>query len=220
MQQPVKRVQIVIAGLADMAQRGFQLRGAVQHNPLAERGSRHRDTSVHSVNSVPSAGICQPARSAILRSAEPCSSAGLELLICRNTFLSISSPARAAIAPLSPDIAFCPCPSPVLLPRPATINSSSRHTVPSKNTSGAPASRDLSASETPAQAARKYKNLPVALSRMRSPSVSPTSLSPAGCALPSRYHALLPATANGKISMPEGEPSGSVGSSVSSSSIG
>jgi hypothetical protein len=37
----------------------------------------------------------------------------------------------------------------------AVINSSSRHTVPSKKINGAPASRDLRSSVTSAQAARK-----------------------------------------------------------------
>src|SRR5207253_1953146 len=43
--------------------------------------------------------ICQPARSTISRSGESCSSAGLELLICRNIFRPMSSPARLWIAP-------------------------------------------------------------------------------------------------------------------------
>ena len=45
-------------------------------------------------------------------------------------------------------------------------------------------------------------------------------MSPPGWALPSRYQALLPGTANGKISMPEGAPSGSAGSNAWSTSIG
>src|ERR1700722_20206573 len=162
MQQPVKRMQVVIAGRADVAERRFQLAGTVQRDALAERKGRHpvqgrcvQGLGIQSVISVPSAGICQPARSAILRSAESRSSAGLELLICRNIFRPISRPARLPIAPRSPDIAICPMSCPVLVPRPASISSSSRHTVPSKKIKGAPASRDLRSSVTPAQAARK-----------------------------------------------------------------
>src|SRR6266481_1091854 len=164
-QQAMKRMQAVIARGADLAQRGFQLAGIVERDGFADRIGRHGLTSsltsslvgygVQSTISVPSAAICQPARSAILRSDEPRSSAGLELLICKNTFRPISRPSSAAIAPRSPDIAICPMACPVLLPRPAAISSSSRHTVPSKNTSGAPASRVLSSSVTPAQAATK-----------------------------------------------------------------
>src|SRR5207302_2878228 len=151
-QQPVKRMQVVIARRADLSERGFQFLRAFQRRAGTEREGAH---DVHSVISVPSAGICQPARSAILRSGEPRNSAGLELLICRNIFWPISRPARLSIAPLSPDIAICPMPLPVLLPRPAATNSSSRHTVPSKKIKGAPASRDLRSSVTSAQAARK-----------------------------------------------------------------
>ena len=54
-----------------------------------------------------------------------------------------------------PDIEMWPMPLPVLVPRPATTSSSSRQTVPSKNSSGAPARRDFSSSVTSAQAAMK-----------------------------------------------------------------
>src|SRR5882762_3880348 len=156
-QQPVERMQIVIARGADMAERSFQFLGAVQGRAATARDGGHFVpwSDVHSVISVPSAGICQPACSAIVRSAESRSSAGLELLICRKIFLPISRPARLSIAPAPPDIAICPMPCPVLLPRPAAISSSSRHTVPSKKINGAPATRDLRSSVTLAQAARK-----------------------------------------------------------------
>src|SRR5882757_1210900 len=157
MQQAVKRMQAVIAGRADLAQGCFQFAGAVERYALADRQGRHSvgGHHVHSTISVPSEGICQPAASAILRSADPCNKAGLELLICRNSFWPISRPAKASIAPRSPDIAICPMACPVLLPSPAAISSSSRHTVPSNSTSGAPASRDFSSSVMSAQAARK-----------------------------------------------------------------
>src|SRR3954464_13462951 len=156
-QQAVKRMQIVIARRTDLAQRRFQFFGAFQGRGSTEREGCHpvQGHRVQSTISVPSAGICQPARSAILRSGESRSSAGLELLICKNIFLPISRWANAAIAPWSPDIAICPMPCPVLLPRPAAINSSSRHTVPSKKIRGAPLSRIFKSSVTLAQAARK-----------------------------------------------------------------
>ena len=119
-QQPMERMQAVIAGGADMAQRGLQLFGVLERTalPIEEAvmlvGQRR---SQHDLRSV---GGYLPARlSAILRSAEPGSSAGFELLICRNIFLSISRPASASIAPVLPDIEICPMPCPVLVPRPA-----------------------------------------------------------------------------------------------------
>src|SRR5438552_297588 len=166
-QEAMERMQAVIARGADLAQRRLQLAGIVERDALAERIGRHvlvfralvfhalAGYGVQSTISVPSVANCQPARSASSRSGDAGSSAGLELLICRNTFWPISRPSRAAMAPRSPDIAICPMPCPVLLPRPAVISSSSRHTVPSKNTSGAPASRAFSSSLTPAQAAMK-----------------------------------------------------------------
>ena len=80
----------------------------VERHVLADGVGRHGTggCDVQSTISVPSAGICHPARSAILRAAEPRNSAGFELLICRNIFLSISRPARLSIAPRSPDIAI------------------------------------------------------------------------------------------------------------------
>src|SRR3954451_8029666 len=211
MQQVMEGMQAVIAGRADMAQSRFELFSALQRCAWAKgKGCRY----VQSVISVPSSGICQPARSAALRSAESRSSAGLELLICRKIFLSMPRSASAAIAPLSPDIEICPMACPVLAPRPAAISSSSRHTVPSKNTSDAPARRCFSSGVTCAQAARKYRCLPLALSAMRRPSVSPAPSSPAGWAFPSRYQAPLPGTTNGTISMPDGEPSGNAGSNA------
>src|ERR1700733_11701646 len=158
-QQPVKGMQAVIARLSDETECGFQFRGAVQHGFAAERKRGHpckfRRLGTQSVNSVPSAGICHPARITALRSSESCSKAGFELLICRNIFRSMPRFSRAAIAPVSPDIAICPMPRPVLVERPAAISSSSRHTVPSKNTRLAPLSLDLRPSVTSAQAARK-----------------------------------------------------------------
>src|SRR6202453_5054081 len=226
-QQPVKWMQTVIARRADVAECGFKVFGACQRGACTKREGCHgvqrtgvQSTGVQSTISIPSVGICQPACSAVLRSAESRSSTGLELLICRNIFLSISRSARAAIAPESPDIAICPMPCPVLLPRPAAINSSSRQTVPSKKIAEAPASRVRRSLVTPAQAARKYMCLPLAASPIRSPRVSPAPSSPAGWTLPSRYHALLPDTANGRISMPEGAPSGSAASNALSISIG
>ena len=99
MQQAMERMQVVITRRADMAQRCLQFLGALQRRALgrAKRRSFRVITLRHvqSVISVPSAAICQPARSAVLRSAESCSSAGLELLICRKIFLSISRSAKA-----------------------------------------------------------------------------------------------------------------------------
>src|SRR5262249_40757131 len=113
-QQAVERMQAVIAGGADVAQRCLEFRGIIERHALADRIGAYLGDDVHNSISVPSAGICQPAFSAILRSAEPCSSAGLELLICRNTRLSIATSARLSIAPLCPDIEICPMPWPVL----------------------------------------------------------------------------------------------------------
>src|SRR5258708_28677185 len=114
-------MQIVIAGGPDLAQRCFQLGGAVERRARTEREGCHpvQGYRVQSTISIPSAGICQPARSAILRSSEAGSSAGVELLICRNILVPISRPARPSIAPLLPAIALCPTSRPVLLPRPA-----------------------------------------------------------------------------------------------------
>src|SRR5437667_6807787 len=97
----MERMQIVIAGGPDLTERRFQFLGAVQRCAVTERKSCHpvQADRVQSTISVPSAGICQPARSAISRSAESCSSAGLELLICRNIFRPISTPARLAVTP-------------------------------------------------------------------------------------------------------------------------
>src|SRR6201995_5145633 len=98
----MERMQAVIAGGADVAQRGFEFRGTVERHVLADRIGADCILSedVQSSISVPSAGICQPAFSAILRSAEPRSSAGLELLICRNTFRPILRSGRLSIAPV------------------------------------------------------------------------------------------------------------------------
>ena len=81
-------------------------RDAILTVPLADRQRGHfrLGHDIHSVISVPSAGICQPACSTVFRSSEPASRAGLELLICRNSFRPISRPARLSIAPCSPDI--------------------------------------------------------------------------------------------------------------------
>src|SRR6202023_769163 len=104
-QEPMEGMQAVIAGGADVAQRRFEFRRIVERDAFANRIGAYRilvhrslGDDVHSTISVPSAGICQPAPSAILRSAEPCSSAGLELLICRNIRLSIATSARLSIA--------------------------------------------------------------------------------------------------------------------------
>src|SRR5207253_7331191 len=100
-QQPMERMQAVIARGADLAQRCFQVLGRIEQNALADREGGHSVGwhHVHSVISVPSAGICQPARSRVLRSSEPFCQAGLELLICKNTFRAMSRPARLSIAP-------------------------------------------------------------------------------------------------------------------------
>src|ERR1700761_4622951 len=121
-------MQAVIARRADLAQRRLQFAGALQRQALADRQGGHSvgGHHVHSTISVPSEGICQPAPSTILRSADPCNKAGLELLICRNSFWPISRPASCSIAPCAPDIAICPIACPVLVPRPSAISSSSR----------------------------------------------------------------------------------------------
>src|SRR5262249_11091872 len=93
-QKLMERMQVVISRRADMAQRGLEFLGRVELDVLADRKRGHvsQRRGVHSTISVPSAGICQPAPSAALRSGEEGSSAGFELLICRNIFLSISRP--------------------------------------------------------------------------------------------------------------------------------
>src|SRR5260221_14772560 len=102
----MERMQIVIAGGPDLAERRFQVLGAIERHAATERKSRHpvQAHRVQSTISAPSAGNCQPARSAASRSGEACSSVGLELLMCRNIFRPMSSPARLWIAPWSPDI--------------------------------------------------------------------------------------------------------------------
>src|SRR6202035_1989180 len=77
-QEPMERMQAVIAGGADLAQRRLEFGSAVERYTLADRERRHpcRWHHIHSTISVPSAPICQPAPSAILRSAESFSSAG------------------------------------------------------------------------------------------------------------------------------------------------
>src|SRR5258705_1356140 len=69
MQQPVKRMQIVIAGGTDVAQRRLQLVGIVERCALAERKGRHpvQGHGVHSVISVPSAGDWSTTRRTPLR---------------------------------------------------------------------------------------------------------------------------------------------------------
>ena len=57
----------------------------------------------------------------------------------------------------------------------------------------------LRSSSTAAQAATNSRYLPLALSVMRRPSVSPAPSPPPGWLRPSRYQAPLPATANGSI---------------------
>src|SRR6202158_2782162 len=74
-QQPVKRVQIVITGSADLAQRRFQVFRAIEPHGAGERKGCGR---VQSVISIPSAGISQPAPSAMARSPESCSKTWLE----------------------------------------------------------------------------------------------------------------------------------------------
>src|SRR4030088_2380733 len=76
MQQTVKRMQVMVTRGADPAQRRFQLFGAPERRIAAEREDCHpvQGHRVQSVISVPSAGICQPARSAMLRSGEAGSS--------------------------------------------------------------------------------------------------------------------------------------------------
>src|SRR5258708_39687858 len=118
MQQPMKRMQVVIARRADLAQRRFQVLGAFKPHGSGERKGCGR---VQGLISVPSAGICQPAPSAMARSLESCSKTRLELLICKKILRSMPRSASAAIAPFSPDIAICPMPCPVLLPRPNPI---------------------------------------------------------------------------------------------------
>src|SRR5262245_23202824 len=100
-QQPVEWMQAVIARRADLAQRRFQILWRVELDALADGEGGHSSCGrhVHSEISVPSAGICQPARSRVLRSSEPFSHAGLELLICKNTFRAMSRPAKLSIAP-------------------------------------------------------------------------------------------------------------------------
>ena len=118
-------------------------------------------------------------------------------------------------------MAICPMPCPVLLPRPAAINSSSRHTVPSKKTSGAPASRDLRSSVTLGAGGEEIE----ILARRLVTDPKPERI--AGAVVACRDEPCPPdttrscrATANGRISMPEGEPSGSAGSNALSTSIG
>src|SRR5258705_3124737 len=131
MQQPVERMQIVIARRADVAEHRFKFIGTVERDALADRQGGHfrLGHDIHSVISVPSAGICQPACSNSFRSSEPESKAGVGLLICRNILRPTSRPARLSIAPCSPDIEIWPIPFPVLVPRPWTVNSSLGHTV-------------------------------------------------------------------------------------------
>ncbi len=71
-----------------------------------------------------------------------------------------------------PETLICPMRCPVLVPTPWAIISSSRHSVPSKNTSAAPSSRSASAGGHPRRrpARRRNSRSPAAMS---SPTVSP-----------------------------------------------
>src|SRR5258708_32381236 len=101
-------MQIVIAGGPDLAQRCFQLGGAVKRRARTEREGCHpvQGYRVQSTISIPSAGICQPARSATFRSWEAGRRAGLELLLCRNIFVALSRPGRRSISPRLPALAI------------------------------------------------------------------------------------------------------------------
>src|SRR5258708_28461548 len=95
-------MQIVIAGGPDLAQRCFQLGGAVERRARTEREGCHpvQGYRVQSTISIPSAGICHPPRSAILRLSEAGSSARVGLLICREILGPISRPAEPSKSPL------------------------------------------------------------------------------------------------------------------------
>src|SRR5258705_9059865 len=104
----MERMQIVIAGGPDPAERRFQFFGAVQRCAVTERKGRHpvRAHRVQSTISVPSAGIFPPPRPPILRPAGACRRAAVGLFLCRKKLLPGLKPARAWVAPRAPPIAI------------------------------------------------------------------------------------------------------------------
>src|SRR5258706_16052901 len=90
----MERMQIVIADSPDLAQRRFQVLGAIERHAVTERKSSHAVQAhrVQSTISVPSAGECQPARPAISRSGGGGSSARVGLFLWRKIFWPLSRP--------------------------------------------------------------------------------------------------------------------------------
>src|SRR6185437_8724195 len=185
MQQPVKRVQVVVALGADATQRGIE--------PVGSENLGHR------VNSSPSCATVQPAANAAACSGESSSSAGLVLLIWMKILRSTARSRKAAIAPLSPAMLICPMRCPVLAPTPRRIISSSRHSVPSKNTSGAPRRRCANDGVIAAQPGMKKKRAPVAGSAISRPMVRPSSWMPGSRPGSSSQSATFPGTAKAVI---------------------
>src|SRR5258705_12961983 len=97
----MERMQIVIADSPDLAQRRFQVLGAIERHAVTERKSSHAVQAhrVQSTISVPSAGEFPPARPAISPSGGAGSGAGGGLLLCRKIFWPRFSPARGLVAP-------------------------------------------------------------------------------------------------------------------------
>src|SRR5258706_8908479 len=97
----MERMQIVIADSPDLAQRRFQVLGAIERHAVTERKSSHAVQAhrVQSTISVPSAGDCQPARSAISPFGAGTRSARGGWLFFRNIFWPLFNPAGRWLRP-------------------------------------------------------------------------------------------------------------------------
>src|SRR5579885_2243954 len=201
-EQPMERVQIVIALRADAPERRFEL-GRRQH--LA-----------HGLSSIPSWAIVQPARSASARSGESSSRTGFVLLIWMKTFRLTPRSRKAAMTPSSPDMLRCPMRLPVFVPTPSRIISSSRQSVPSKNTSGAPRSRSSRDVVMAAHPGTKKNRAPLRRSATSSPIVLPFSARPGSRPSGSSQSATFPGTAKPRTDNPLSVPFGAVKSTHAS----
>src|SRR5258708_14241506 len=97
----MERMQIVIADSPDLAQRRFQVLGAIERHAVTERKSSHAVQAhrVQSTISVPSAGDWPPARSAISPSGAAGRTAGVELFFGVKIFCPLSHPPAPCLCP-------------------------------------------------------------------------------------------------------------------------
>src|SRR5258707_15367118 len=97
----MERMQIVIAGGPDLAERRFQFFGAVQRRAVTERKGRHpvRAHRVQSTISVPSAGNYPPPRPPVFPPRGAGAPARGEMFVFDKNFRSVLRPARALVGP-------------------------------------------------------------------------------------------------------------------------